>query len=264
MALTACEGLEVSLKKGLHIIRFNRPNKRNAFSAQMYGHLTSLLNAAATDERIVVTALTGTGEFYSSGNDISASAEVIGSSNDISAAAQESTAKVRKFVSAFIDYPKMLVAVVNGPAIGIAATTLGLCDIVYASDKAYILTPFTKLGLVPEGCSSYLFPRIMGNSKASDVLFMGEKISAYDAEKYGLVSKVFSSATFQEVVWPRLEELAQMPRQSLMASKRLVRGCIREELHKANEKECKELEGRFGSEESFNAVIAFMSRKSKM
>jgi len=143
-------------------------------------------------------------------------------------------------------------------------TTLGLCDVVYASDKAYFLTPFTKLGLVAEGCSSYTFPRIMGSSKAGAMLYFGHQIGAHDAKKCGLVSQVFPHSTFEQEVWHKLEEFAQMPKQSMMHSKRLIRGCNIEDLHKANEAECKAIGERMQSEECLTATLQFFNKRSKM
>ncbi|CAG7831911.1 unnamed protein product, partial [Allacma fusca] len=84
----------------------------------------------------------------------------------------------------------------NGPALGISATTLGLCDIVFASEKAYFKTPFTTLGLSPEGCSSYLFPKIMGYAKANRMLYFSEPMSSQEALSVGLVTEIFPDDLF--------------------------------------------------------------------
>ena len=78
----------------------------------------------------------------------------------------------RKFVAHFIDFPKPLIAAVNGPAVGISVTVMGLFDMVYASDKATFHTPFMELGQSPEGCSSFMFPRIVGPAKVLNYILL--------------------------------------------------------------------------------------------
>lgn len=110
---------------GIKIVQYNKPNKKNAIDAVMYKRVISILNDAATDDNISVMVLTGTGDFYSSGNDFSKPTDSTGNHLKI----------LKEYINAFIMFPKILVAIVNGPAIGIAATTLALCDIVFASEN---------------------------------------------------------------------------------------------------------------------------------
>lgn len=95
-----------------------------------------------------------------------------------------------KFVNAFIDFPHPLIAAVNGPAYGIAVTTLALCDEVHAVRAATFNTPFTALGQSPEGCSSYMFPRIMGEQAAVRVLADGWEFSAVEGKGLGFIKEV--------------------------------------------------------------------------
>ncbi len=129
-----------------------------------------------------------------------------------------------------IDFPKPIIAVLNGPAVGVAVTTLALMDAVFATDKVILLyllciitvltfffekawlhTPFTQLGLCPEGCSSLLFPRIMGPLKASELLLFGKRVLASEAEELGLITKVFPAAEFDSIIWSKLKEISELP-----------------------------------------------------
>lgn len=116
---------------GIKIVQYNKPNKKNAIDGEMYKRVISILNDAATDENISVMVLTGTGDFYSSGNDFSTPRDT-SSSNHLTI--------LKDYINAFIMFPKLLVAIVNGPAIGIAATTLALCDLVFASENVSLLS----------------------------------------------------------------------------------------------------------------------------
>ncbi|KAL6439496.1 hypothetical protein ACFW04_003957 [Cataglyphis niger] len=225
----------------------------------MYKELTILLNKSAKNEEVLIFALTANGDFFSSGNDIGAVMEM-----ELTPTTMENAnLTVKDFIDAIIMYPKLLIAVVNGPAIGIASTILGIFDIVYASDKAYFQTPFSSLGLVAEGCSTYTFPRLLGLSKAGDMLYLGYKMNAQEAMKYGLVSKVYNHDSLEEV-WDYLNNISKLSSESILATKRLVSKWNREILLKVNAEEIKELKKRFESPDVVERFINFLSRKNKL
>lgn len=168
---------------------------------------------------------------------------------------------VINMVQAFIRFPKLLIAIVNGPSIGIAATIIALCDVIYASEKAYFYTPFTNLGLCAEGCSSMTFPRILGTSKANEMLMLNHKMSANEAYQFGFVAEVYKDV---EEVHEKLKQIGHLPVGSIKANKRLMRKFTIAELEAANLSEAEELGERFKSEEAFNAIIRFQqSKKNK-
>ncbi|XP_050301696.1 enoyl-CoA delta isomerase 3, peroxisomal [Anthonomus grandis grandis] len=245
--------IKLSLKDGVRKIVINRPKKRNAFTQEMYRDLTNVLNQDATNDKIVCTILTGSGEFFSSGNDFLSAMQ----------ADQETVFEGPKnLIQAFIDYPKLLIAVINGPAIGVAATTAALCDIVYASDKAYFETPFVKLGLCPEGCSSYLYPQIFGRSKASEALLLGKRISAQEANQCGLISAVIPHKNLEEFI-TELYKYGSLPPKAVKMSKKLIMHHLKNVL---NETTTLEIEGlkQHDPEEFSQAMMNFMQRKSKL
>ncbi|XP_054161665.1 enoyl-CoA delta isomerase 2-like [Oppia nitens] len=175
----------------------------------------------------------------------------------------------RQFVAAFIDFPKPLIAAVNGPAIGAAATTLALVDCAVASDSAYFSTPFSYLGISAEGCSTYTFPQIMGQSMAAQMLYFNHKMSATEALKSGFVSRVIPSAQFDEYIenWifaDRTGIVNTCYPQSMRASKQLVRSAdIRRVLHEVNRYECLILRDRFTSDESIKTIEKYFGQNKQ-
>lgn len=243
----------ITFENGVRTIKFNRPQKKNALTSEMYETVTRTLNSDAKDDKIVATILTGEGDYYSSGNDFG---------NLNLQDTEASWKRVYNFVDAFIKYPKLLIAVVNGPAIGIAATTLALCDVVYASDRATFHTPFIKLGLCAEGCSSYLFPRIMGKSTAGEMLLLGRKLDAQEALRVNFISQVFEHNKLNE--WLEgLKQYGKLPVNSVMASKRLVNENLSNVLSAINKKEIETLGECVETEEFGNMLMAFMTRRQK-
>ncbi|XP_060920986.1 enoyl-CoA delta isomerase 2, mitochondrial isoform X2 [Labrus mixtus] len=156
------ETLLVTTEDKITTIKLNRPAKKNAITSGMYDEIVAALAQAAKDDS-VITVITGAGDYYSSGNDLSNFTKI--PEEGVEQLAKSSAELLRRYVSAYIDFPKPLVAVVNGPAVGISVTVLGLFDLVYASERATFHTPFSQLGQSAEGCSSYTFPKIMGHAK---------------------------------------------------------------------------------------------------
>lgn len=270
--------LVITVKDNVRILRLNRPKRKNAINANLYLGIIKALEAAAADLNTVLVVVTGTADYFTSGNDLGAISQTLGGGpstvvseesanisgeHTMKAAIGSSTDRFNKFVSAFIDFPKPLIAVVNGPAVGIGVTILGLFDVVYATDRATFHTPFVELGQAPEGCSTYIFPRIMGPGKAAEMILFGKKINAAEACKLGLVTEVFPDACLDQV-WPRIYQWAKLPPNTLINAKGMLRSIKKDLLHKVNDMECKNLEERVQSDEFFTAMMTFFSKKSKL
>ncbi|XP_048204492.1 enoyl-CoA delta isomerase 2 isoform X3 [Perognathus longimembris pacificus] len=177
------EDVVVTSEDGITKIMFNRPAQKNAITTQMYREVILALKTASKDNS-AITVITGNGDYYSSGNDLTNFTKI--PPGGIEEVAKSGAILLREFVDCFIDFPKPLVAVVNGPAVGIPVTLLGLFDAVYASDQATFHTPFSHLGQTAEGCSSYTFPKIMGPAKAMRI--SKELIRSNEKEKLHAVN----------------------------------------------------------------------------
>ncbi|XP_055785237.1 enoyl-CoA delta isomerase 2, mitochondrial [Salvelinus fontinalis] len=255
------ETLLVSTEDNMTTIRLNRPQKKNAITVEMYNEIIKALEQAGKDDS-VITVITGSGDFYCSGNDLTNFTKI--PEGGIEQMAKNAGELLREFVKAFIDFPKPLIAVVNGPAVGVSVTLLGLFEIVYATERATFHTPFSQLGQSPEGCSSYTFPKMMGNAKASEMLLFNKKLTAVQACAQGLVTEVFPDSSFQTEVATRLKAYAKLPRNSLALSKQLIRGTEKEHLHTVNDQEVERLVERWLSDECMQAIMSFFQAKAKL
>lgn len=262
LADTKYEGILYSVEDGITKIILNRPQKKNAITVQMYHDISAALKEASENDT-ALTLFTGNGDFYSSGNDLSNFSMGAGG-GDISKMARDAGDLLRDFVASFIDFPKVLVAAVNGPAVGIPVTLLGLFDIVYASDKATFHTPFSTLGQSPEGCSTYTFPKIMGYGKANEFLLLNKKLTAAEAERCGLVTEVFPAAEFEEKVSKHLKAACEASKNSMIYSKKLSRDVERSVLHEVNVAECDRLVERWQSQDCMEAIMKFFQTRGKL
>ncbi|KAH7705164.1 Enoyl-CoA Hydratase family member-like protein, partial [Aphelenchoides avenae] len=236
-------------------ITFNKPARKNAISGDMYDLLCDGLEMAQNDPEVIFTVFTGNGDFYSSGNDFSPNAltAILNKPN----AELEKRDGFRHFIELLIKHDKLLIALVNGPAIGIACTTLALFDLVLASDKAYFHCPFTQVGLCAEGASSYTFPALVGHQKAALIAIFAEKFTAREAERCGFVARVFPDAVFHRQAEKLLVTYQKLAPQSVLVTKKLLRpDSLRKEQLDVIQREFDALRDRWMSEET----MEFMSR----
>ena len=247
----------VETSKHVRRITFNRPAKKNAINIVGHDELTRALNEAAKDEDVKVCVLTGAGDFFSSGNDLKQVPDPKLSQEEIAKAV---TLRLSGLVRAFYSFPKLLMAVVNGPAIGITAVTVALCDVAYCSDRAYFRTPFANLGISAEGCSSYTFPRIMGTSMASSMLYLNHQMTAEEAYKFNLVSKVYKLEDEQKI-WDEISKYGDLSMGSIKAIKSLSQKWNVETLEKVNMTEAEQLGRMYMGKDATKAKDKFFSDK---
>jgi enoyl-CoA hydratase/carnithine racemase len=206
--------VDIEQADGVVTIRLNRPTKRNAVTSAMYATIADALEAANSDGTAVVV-FTGAGGAFTAGNDLRDMAE--------NPPLGDNPPPVR-FLTALNQLRAVVVAAVDGPAVGVGTTLLGHCDLVYATSASNFRLPFVNLGLVPEAASTLLLPRLVGHRRASELMLFGEPFDAEAARAMGLVTAVVPDAdALAVVVAERTGALRDKPREALLAVKALLR-----------------------------------------
>ncbi len=235
----------------IQIIRFNRPEKKNAITRAMYQTMTEALKAAEAAPDICVHVFLGTEGCFSAGNDLA----------DFLAFAMSGNMgrEVIDFLVALASTKKPVVSGVDGLAIGIGTTIHLHCDLTVASDRSLFRTPFVDLALVPEAASSLLAPRVMGHQRAFALLALGEGLSASDAKEAGLIWKVASPDAVEAETLSLAAKLTAKPPEALRIARDLMRGPPDAVLDRI-QKEAEHFAAQLKSAEARAAFEAFMRR----
>ena len=197
-------------------LRFNRPAKRNAITVEMYAALADALEAAETDGTVVVI-FSGAGPGFTAGNDLA---------DFVANRPEGEDAPVFRFLRAIASSTRILIAAVQGRAIGVGTTMLLHCDFVLAEHSAELRMPFTDLALVPEAASSLLVPRLVGHQRAASLLMLGEAVPAARACEYGLVNQVVADGTVLDEAEKLAARLLEKPRSAILATKKLMKSPV--------------------------------------
>ena len=208
------EHIVISKEERVTTLTITRPEKKNAITQAMYAAMADALTAYGEDDAARAFVITGAGDMFTAGNDLQDFA---------TGDAGDENPPVARFLNAILDCPKPLIAAVNGPAIGVGLTLLLHCDLAFAGQSASFSAPFVKLGLVPEAGSSMLLPASVGMAVANDILLAGRQLSAEEAHRYGLVSRVFPDADLAASVAEIARGVSQSAPTALTQSKALIR-----------------------------------------
>ncbi len=202
------------IKNSIAYITLNRPDKFNSFNREMALLLQSKLDECASLHEVRCVYITGAGKAFCAGQDIG---ELVGEHK--MELPQILSEHYNPIVKRIRNLPKPVVAAVNGVAAGAGANIALCCDVVVATESASFIQAFSKIGLIPDSGGTFTLPRLIGWQKASALMMTGDKVSAADAEKMGMIYKVLSADAFEAESKQLAATLANMPTKGLAYTK---------------------------------------------
>lgn len=243
------ESVSVSDRDGVRYVVLNRPDKKNALTDAMW---LSLANAFETAEKAGCGALLlkANGATFTAGNDLR---------DFLEHPPQNLDAPVFRFLRSLVSIEIPVIAAVRGAAVGVGATLLLHCDLVYATPTIKLKLPFIDLGLVPEAASSVLLPRLIGRARAGASIYLGDPINADQACAYNIVTRIVAEEMLDDVAETAAHTIASKPRQAVKETKRLI--CHdKEGILAAIEREGLTFMRQLNSDEARQAMSGFFKR----
>ena len=210
----------VSKKKGVATLTLNRPEKFNAVTQPMMIKLVKEMEKIANDDSMKVMILTGAGDAFCSGTDVSILAKTVGGKERIKQSRHELIEPMGAMILAIANLDKPLIAAVNGVAAGAGLSISLLCDIRIASEQARFGAVWVRRALVPDVGCTYLLPRLIGPDKAFEFMMTGDVINAQEAERIGLVTRVVAHDRLMAATNELASRIAEGPSVAVELTKR--------------------------------------------
>ena len=249
--------IEVRIKNKVATLTLNRPDVFNSFNREMALRLQDELDSCEVNPEVRAIVITGEGKAFCAGQDLK---EVTtpelnpGFKKILEEHYNPIVTRIRKI-------EKPIVAAVNGVAAGAGANIALACDVVVASERGSFIQAFSKIGLIPDSGGTFFLPRLIGFQKASALMMLGDKVSAEEAEKLGMIYKMFFSEDFNAEVTVLAETLAQMPTKALGMTKRLLNESLTNNINSQLEMESKLQIEAAQSEDYAEGVSAFVEKR---
>lgn len=246
---------------GAATIELNRPERMNAWNAQLAADLREALRLAAEDETVRSVVLTGAGRGFSSGADLKD-----GGAGDIGPDGRPDvyttlTERYHPLMLAIRELEKPVIAAVDGPAAGVGCSLALCCDLIVASRSAYFLLAFVNIGLVADGGSSLLVPSRVGFTRAAEMAMLGERVPAPQALEWGLINRVVEDGTLREEAERLADRLAAGPTRSYAGTKRQLNNWLYHRMAEQLELEAEIQQEMAGTDDFIEGVTAFVEKR---
>ncbi len=254
-ALTPVDGLIVNLADGVLSVTIDRPESLNSLTPRVLDGLADAFERAATDPRVRVARLGGTGRGFSSGAGIGVNETGDGHEP------VETLIQANRAVRAIVNLPRPVVAVVQGPTAGVGVSLALACDLVIASEKAFFLLAFTKIGLMPDGGASALVAAAIGRARAMKMALLAERLPASEALSAGLVSAVHPAGELESEANKVIERLLAGPAVAYAKTKQAINGATLSDLDAALARETAGQHVLLNSHDLREGIKAFQEKR---
>lgn len=254
------EQIRFETANGVARVTLDRADRLNSFTTQMHAELRDALARVANDHGARVLLLTGAGRGFCAGQDLTDRAVAPGDAPvDLGASVENN---YRPLVLALRNLALPVVCAVNGVAAGAGANVALACDLVIACRSASFIQAFCRIGLVPDSGGTYFLPRLVGSARAMGLALLGDKLTAEQAEQWGLIWKCVDDDQFTSTVDALLERLAHAPTGGLAAIKRALHASAHTSLEQqlALERDAQRTLGQ--SADYREGVAAFLARRA--
>lgn len=248
------EMITYAVENDVATVTLNRPDVMNALNTQMRAEITDAVTAGGRDARVVV--LTGAGRAFCSGQDLGDRANA--ANLDLERTLRDEYVPMLR---AIFDCPVPTISAVNGAAAGAGANLALAADVVIATESAFFLQAFTRIGLIPDAGGTWFLPRQMGLAKAMGAALFAEKITAKQADDWGMIWEAVPDEAFAEHIAARAAHLAKGPTAAYTRVKQAMRASLDNDLEAQLAVESK-LQGECGKTRDFKeGVVAFMEKR---
>ncbi|WP_425098504.1 enoyl-CoA hydratase-related protein [Tropicibacter sp. S64] len=248
------ETITFDLTDDIAVIAMNRPDVMNALNTQMRAELTDAITRAGKTARVVV--LTANGPAFCSGQDLGDASSI--DSLDLERVLRDEYVPMLKAIT---DCPLPVIAAVNGAAAGAGANLALVCDVVIATESAFFMQAFTRIGLIPDAGGTWALPRQIGLAKAMGAALFADRITARQADEWGMIWEAVPDEAFDAHWRARAAHLAKGPTTAYSHLKTALRGAFEKDLEGQLAVEAK-LQGECGKTRDFReGVMAFLEKR---